>query len=227
MFSGIIEAVGTVKDVRAEGHLLRIFVDRPEHFEDLSRGDSVAHDGVCLTLENSDKQTMEFVLAAETLRVTRWTVESLQGKRFNLERALCVGSRLHGHIVTGHVDTLSEVCDVREWKGSTVVEVKVPSTDRALIWTKGSICLNGVSLTINDVHDDRLQVCLVPETLRRTNLGDLEVGQVVNVEFDSLARGLSRFFEVWAGSYPLKNQGIDHQENQGGEQEVKLSEPRI
>lgn len=190
MFSGIVETTSTVTDAFEHAGVVRITVKRPPDYEDLRIGDSIANDGVCLTVETFDASQMTFALGPETLRVTGWTAAGIQGRVVNLERSLRLGDRIHGHLVTGHVDATAEIVGA-ETRGETLtLTVAVPERLRVFVWPKGSVAINGVSLTINAVTPTAFQVGLIPETLKRTNLGRLERGSRVNLEADNMARGL-------------------------------------
>jgi riboflavin synthase len=190
MFSGIVEAVSEIRSSQELVNAYRIQVDKPTPFNDLHLGDSIAVDGVCLTVEAFDEKQITFALAAETIRVLQWNPRSWIGKRVNLERSLRFGDRIHGHLVTGHVDSLADVTRAELQGESFFLDVKVASSVLPYIWKKGSITINGVSLTVNDLHGSVVEVCLIPETLKRTNLGALKAGQVVNIEPDYMARAV-------------------------------------
>jgi len=190
MFSGIVESCQKVVQAKTENGLLRIRVARPSTFDDLHPGDSVCVNGVCLTVESFDERTMQFALGAETLTVTGWTPEILLERPVNLERSLRVGDRVHGHMVSGHVDAVGMVTSVTETSGSVILEVRVPEELLVFLWKKGSWTVNGVSLTINEVKKDTISICLIPETVARTNLGMVKAGLRVNLEVDMWARGM-------------------------------------
>lgn len=196
MFSGIVEAQGRILSARVqEQSLVHIDVERPKEFNDLSVGDSVCTSGVCLTVEAFDDQKMTFALGAETLKITGWTRESLQNRFVNLERSLRMGDRIHGHMVSGHVDGVGEVVAVTDLGGSVQVDVKAPADLLRYVWKKGSWAVNGVSLTVNSIENGVVSQCLIPETIRRTNLGAVQAGDKVNLEIDMMARGLVSFLE--------------------------------
>ncbi|MDX9730292.1 MAG: riboflavin synthase [Bdellovibrionales bacterium] len=210
MFSGIVETTAPI--LRAEeirqGALVRIWVARPSEFDDIKIGDSIANDGVCLTVEAFDAETIQFALAAETLAVTNWRtagVASLVGRTVNLERSLRMGDRIHGHWVTGHVDAAARVVRVSDTITESgdaqvtlrILEIEIPKELRAMVWKKGSWALNGVSLTVNSVEGGVASHCLIPETLQRTNLGLLKEGDLANVEIDVFARALAQSVETY------------------------------
>lgn len=168
----------------------------PSSFTDLRIGDSIATNGVCLTVEAYSPKHITFALGAETLKITGWTAENLKGTTLNLERSLRLGDRIHGHWVSGHVDAVGVVSTFRDLGGSMQLDVQAPAELMPFVWPKGSWAVNGVSLTINDVtREGVVSMCLIPETLARTNLGRLEVGSRVNLEIDTFARGLIHYFQ--------------------------------
>ncbi len=195
MFSGIIETTSNIEKVVEKNSQLVIFTKKPSNFKDIKVGDSISVDGVCLTVEHFDESLIQFTVAHETIQVTGWSLESLKNKSVNLERALEVSSRLHGHWVTGHVDSVSEITSVDYEGDSLILKIKMLNDFKKLIWKKGSVTLNGVSLTVNEVTDHNFSVCLIPETLRVTNLAKLKVGNSINVEFDYMARAVVNFLE--------------------------------
>jgi len=199
MFAGIVEAESPVLNVRARDRVLELHVSKPDHFDDVKIGDSIAVDGVCLTVEFVENETLQFALAPETLKVTSWTEDRLRRASVNLERSLKLGDRLHGHVVSGHVDSQGEIILAEESGESRWLHVRMPIQMKPFVWPKGSVALNGVSLTVNEVEDLHFSVCLIPETLRRTNLARLQVGDLVNVEVDPMARGLVHWLKS-AGS---------------------------
>lgn len=195
MFSGIVEAKSSVLDVREGSGTRLMILEKPSFFKDIGNGDSLAVDGVCLTLEAHDGEQLQFCLGPETQRVTGWTAANVKGRAVNLERSLRMGDRIHGHLVTGHVDARVQVLDRRLAGECLDLMIELPAPLRKLVWTRGSIAVNGVSLTVNQVDNAAFGVGLIPETLRRTNLGSFEIGDGVNLEVDNLARGLARWME--------------------------------
>ncbi|KHD88245.1 MAG: riboflavin synthase subunit alpha [Bdellovibrio sp. ArHS] len=196
MFSGIVEAVMPIVSSEELHNAFRIQVKKPKEFNDIKLGDSIACDGVCLTVEAFSDDLMTFALAAETIKVLNWNPQSWIGKKMNLERSLRFGDRIHGHLVTGHVDSLGEVLRSDLDGESLFIDVKVQDSILPFVWKKGSITLNGVSLTVNELQDHVVSVCLIPETIKRTNLGELKKGSSVNVEPDYMARAIQRSLEV-------------------------------
>ena len=198
MFSGIVEAQVSVLAVQSRSSGLELCLERPENFSDVSPGDSIAVNGVCLTVESLDPRSLVFSLGLETLKVTGWNQQRLSQSSMNVERSLKVGERLHGHLVSGHVDSVATVLAVEDREGWRRLVISLPAEMRPMIWLKGSIAVQGVSLTVNLVTDDRFEVGLIPETLRRTNLISLKAGDAVTLEADQMARGLVH----WLSTHP-------------------------
>ncbi|MBX3021659.1 MAG: riboflavin synthase [Bdellovibrionales bacterium] len=196
MFSGIVETTAVIQSSQERAGVLQITLERPNNFTDIATGDSIAVDGVCLTVETFSPTALTFALGPETLRVTGLTPSGVKGRVVNLERSLRLGDRLHGHLVTGHVDVTAQVVGSERQGETLTLTIALPAALKTLIWPKGSIAINGVSLTINAVTADIFQVGLIPETLKRTNLGALNVGAMVNLEADNMARGLVRLAEL-------------------------------
>lgn len=197
MFSGIIEAKSKVLEFKPldpenPQNLVRIQIEKPLHFNDLKTGDSIAVNGICLTVESFNDETIQFALGYETLQIARWDERTLQKVELNLERSLRIGDRVHGHFVTGHVDGRAEVVRSFAQGGSWMLDIRVSPAMAPYVWPKGSLALNGVSLTINAVEKDILGFCLIPETVQRTNLAALKAGDSVLVEADQMARALVR-----------------------------------
>lgn len=192
MFTGIVKGVGSILEVREHKTELKIRVEKPkgDDFSGLKAGDSVAVNGVCLTLEEGSSHTMQFHLGYETLKVTKWSKETLQNKKVNLEPALKMGDFIGGHFISGHVDGMAEVVQCVPKGESLLMEVKVPSEFKNYFWKKAFVTLNGVSLTVNEVKENQMSVCLIPETLNRTNLSDQGHGSFLTFEVDHWARAL-------------------------------------
>ncbi|MBC7458208.1 MAG: riboflavin synthase [Bdellovibrionaceae bacterium] len=192
MFSGIVEAqtqiIRTQSDQNANSKTIRIFVNKPFTFDDLKNGDSICTNGVCLTVEAFTQDSIQFCLGAETLAVLGDTFFQWSQHGLNLERSLKLGDRIHGHLVTGHIDGLGKVAQTYQDGECWQIVVQVPEDIKKFFWKKGSICMNGVSLTVNDVQDDLISVCLIPETMAVTNLTQIPVGSFMNIESDYLAK---------------------------------------
>lgn len=190
MFTGLVEAMGTVRALEQQGGDARIYLEVP-FATALEHGESVAINGVCLTVTDADENGMWADIMPETLRVT--TLGGLNcGEHVNLERALPAGGRLGGHIVAGHVDGVGTIVSREPGPRWDVVRITMPAQVAPLVAYKGSITVSGVSLTVSAVATDWFEVSLIPETLRATTLGQLEVGDQVNLEVDVIARYVQR-----------------------------------
>jgi len=193
VFSGIVQAVGVVEAVtHVDGSSrIRIGVALPRV---PAPGESIATSGVCLTVERADARGFEVTAVSETLRAT--TLGALTtGMRVNLEPALRVGDPLGGHWVLGHVDAVARVRSVARGSGETRVAIEIPEFLRRYVAPKGSVTLDGVSLTVASWSDPVAEVALVPFTLEHTTLGALAPGDIANLEADLVARYLDRLLE--------------------------------
>lgn len=205
MFTGLVQALGTVRSVTPAGTGRSLWIEAP--FTDLKVGESVACDGVCLTVECSEggensaqgrgneRGAFQVTAGEETLRRTRMS-DFAPGSRVHLERALLPTDRLGGHFVTGHVDGIGTLVRVDRREGFTEIEVEVPASLIKFFVEKGSVTLDGVSLTVNDVGARSLTVGIIPHTDQVTKFGAVVVGDTVNVEIDVLARYVGRYFET-------------------------------
>lgn len=199
MFTGIVTALGEVKAVERRDGLARLTIESPYDAAGVEIGASIAHEGVCLTVvETQSRQGgMSHVVevAAESLALT--TMGDLTaGDRVNLERSLRVGDELGGHIVQGHVDGLGDVRSVTRDGEGWRVRIKPPHTIAHLIAPKGAVAVNGVSLTVNEVDDDGFGVLIIPHTWSVTTLSRLKAGDKVNLEADMMARYAARLIEA-------------------------------
>ena len=192
MFTGIVEALGTVASLQTQGPGVRLVVDAPSIQEGVGIGDSIAINGCCLTVvEIEPERGCHFDAGEETLSRTNLGQLAV-GSRVNLERSLVVGSRLGGHFVTGHVDcvgTLDQRHDEEDW---SQFWINVPGTWTRHMASKASVTVDGVSLTLVDVEPHRFSVALIPHTLEVTTLGKLAIGGPVNLETDVLAKYIER-----------------------------------
>ncbi len=198
MFSGIIEASRNVCDVVVKSQAVLVYLERPDFFQDLKVGDSIACNGVCLTIDQLNPDQLCFVLAYETLKTLKINPENLKNQSWNLERSLRFGDRVHGHLVTGHVEAIGQIVKNEAYGDSWFLDISVPPELLKCIWKKGSLCLHGVSLTVNDIQSSVISFCLIPETVRRTNLSHYQVGEFLNLETDYLAKAYlqSRSYEI-------------------------------
>ena len=190
MFSGIVAAVGTVRAVKPARGGVRLVVDAGKlGLKDVAAGDSIAVDGVCLTVVARKGRTFEVDVSRATLACTTGFAG---GHRVNLEKAMRLSDRLGGHLVSGHVDGVGRVARTRPAGANRVLAVAAPRALAKYIARKGSIAVNGVSLTVNEVDGATFEVNLIPHTLAASNLGKLRTGDRVNLEVDMLARYAER-----------------------------------
>lgn len=197
MFTGIIESTATVADIKQEGTNYH-FTIHSSITHELKIDQSVAHNGVCLTVVKIEGDHYTVTAVAETINKTNlgdWRT----GDMVNLERALKAGDRLDGHFVQGHVDTTGTCVEKQTLDGSWLFRFRFPERFAALIIEKGSICINGVSLTIFNVGRDEFTVTIIPYTFEHTNFSKLKEGDRVNLEFDVLGKYAQRMWELKQG----------------------------
>ena len=194
MFTGIIEVVGKVIDLKKEETNLHLTV-QSEISSELKIDQSVSHNGVCLTVVEVKGNTHRVTAIDETLKKTN--LGSLQiGDEVNLERCMRIGDRLDGHIVQGHVDQTGECISIEEQNGSWLYTFKYfPSKDN-LVVEKGSICINGTSLTAFNAKDNLFSVAIIPYTYEHTNIKQVKQGSLVNLEFDVIGKYVARMMEL-------------------------------
>lgn len=195
MFTGIVTDVGRLRAVRETNRDLRFEVETSFDLATIDMGASISHAGCCLTIVEKGDNWFAVEVSGETLSLTTLGAWK-EGDRVNLERAARVGDELGGHIVSGHVDGVGEVISVESEGGSHRVKIRVPRPLHRFIAPKGSITVDGVSLTVNEVEDDVFGVNLIPHTWDVTTLGRLKPGVKVNLEIDMLARYLARWRET-------------------------------
>ena len=190
MFTGIIEALGQVKDIQINKGNTRFWVSSPLSAS-LSIDQSLSHDGVCLTVEEIKEDMHRVTAIAETLSKTslnNWK----KGDTINLERCLEMNGRLDGHIVQGHIDTMAICNDIIKKNGSLEISFEIPDSFSTLIIEKGSITINGISLTLFNVTATGFTVAIIPYTLQHTNMQGIKPGAQVNIEFDVIGKYVNR-----------------------------------
>ena len=195
MFTGIVTAVGETVSFARGGAIARLTVDCHYDAAGVALGASVAVDGACLTVVEAAPGRaggrLSFDVGAETLALT--TLANLKpGRRVNLERPLKIGDELGGHLVSGHVDGLAEILAREDFEGMTRFRFRAPENLARFIAMKGSVALDGTSLTVNSVDGDAFEVLLIPHTLAETTWGERQVGDRVNLEVDQMARYAAR-----------------------------------
>ncbi len=195
MFTGIVTDVGRVRSVRETNRDRRFEIETAYDLATIDLGASISHSGCCLTVVEKGEGWFAVEVSAETLSLTtldQW----IEGGPVNLERAARLGDEMGGHIVSGHVDGLGEVLSITPEGGSHRLRIRAPRALHRLIAPKGSITVEGVSLTVNEVEDDVFGLNIIPHTWDVTTLGRLTVGSRVNLEIDMLARYLARWQET-------------------------------
>lgn len=195
MFTGIIETLGTVKDIRHEGENIHLKIQSTISKE-LKVDQSVSHNGVCLTVVELEEDSYVVTAIQETLDITSLGLLKI-GSIVNLERAMLANARLDGHMVQGHVDTTGVCTEVKTADGSWYYRFSYPKNSAHLLVNKGSICINGVSLTVVDPDDTHFSVAIIPYTYEHTTFKDLKVGHKINLEFDIIGKYIGRYMEVY------------------------------
>lgn len=194
MFSGIVKCVGTLETITEKGSTIVLTVSSPIS-DSLQIDQSVAHDGVCLTVVNAGKGTHQVEVVKETLSKSRLGFYT-PGQMINLERSISPVTLLDGHLVQGHVDTTVKCTQIDNLDGSWKFHFNLPQQFASLMIPQGSICLNGVSLTISDLTRDSFAVSIIPYTFENTNFKELKTGDPVNVEFDLIGKYIVRQMEL-------------------------------
>ena len=195
MFTGIIEELGRVRSVEMNGENARIVIDARTVVEDTKHGDSIAVNGVCLTALDITQESFAADVSRETLE--RTTLGRLQsGAPVNLERAVTPATRLGGHIVQGHVDARGEFVSAIDHGGSWTVRIKYPSEIGRYLVFKGSVAVEGISLTIANLAADYFEIAIIPKTWEVTNFSQLRPGEPVNLEVDVIAKYVERILAV-------------------------------
>ncbi len=194
MFTGIIEELGSVKAIDVLPDAIRLTIEGPLVVSDVNRGDSISVSGACLTAVEHDATSFTADVMQETLKLT--SLDGIKvGDPVNLERAMTAATRFGGHVVLGHVDGVGEVISREPSENWEWVRVSIPKELMKYVVLKGSITLDGISLTVNELGDDWVGLSLIPETLAVTTLGSKKPGSKVNVEVDVMAKHIERLIE--------------------------------
>jgi len=210
MFTGIVEGRGKIKKVESFRTHTRIEVDCPFSLKGSKLGDSIAVDGCCLTATKLNRKSFSADISPETLRVT--TLSKLKkGDRVNVERPLRVGDRLGGHMVQGHVDGVGKLVKKRfvsaKPDGYWLLEVQVPKHLQLYMVDKGSVTVDGISLTVNQVRQDKIALCIIPHTQEKTTLVEKGLGASLNLEADILLKYLEKMFKGRKEKHKAKGKG--------------------
>ncbi|MDA8234481.1 MAG: riboflavin synthase [Clostridia bacterium] len=191
MFTGIVEELGTIKSINKTGKSARLTIEGQVVLGDVKLGDSIAVNGVCLTVTEFDTKTFAVDVMAETL--AKSNIGLLKpGSRVNLERALRLSDRLGGHLVSGHIDGIGAITGQERVEIAVVTEIKAPPQVMKYIVPKGSVAIDGISLTVVDHTEDTFRVSLIPHTAKLTSLGFKKIGDVVNLEGDVIGKYVER-----------------------------------
>lgn len=199
MFTGIIKELGVVKKIEKEGSNIHLTIEA-EMTKELKIDESVAHNGVCLTVVAIDNNQYTVTAIEETMLKTNlgaWVV----GTEVNLERAMIMNARLDGHIIQGHVDKTGTCTEIKEVDGSWYFTFKYEETEEHLLVDKGSVCVNGTSLTVVDPKPNHFSVAIIPYTYEETVFRNMKIGDAVNLEFDILGKYIAKYAKLYAGKF--------------------------
>lgn len=195
MFTGIIQDVGVIVRIQREPEQAHMVFRTSLDMVNRNQGDSMAVDGCCLTMAKFGHQTFSAALSLETLNLTTFE-QAREGKKVNLEPALRMGDALGGHMVSGHVDGTGRVDDIQSVGEHRLFHCSIPENLVNYVVKKGSVTINGVSLTVNEVDGCAFEVNLIPHTLTHTNLGILRIGDRINIEIDMMGRYVERLMQL-------------------------------
>lgn len=204
IFTGIIEEIGRLADIKKEKDLFTLKISCKKVLEGTKRGDSIATNGVCLTVTELSDEYYKAEVMVETINSTNFKTLSL-GEPLNLERALSPSKRLDGHIVQGHVDGVGEIINILKRGHEIVYRIKFDSDNFKYIAEKGSIALDGISLTVSKVGENYFEVSIIPTTIADTNLASKKLGEKINIETDIIGRYVYNFVNTKEASKITKN----------------------
>ena len=193
MFTGIIQSIGVIKKIESLKKDVQIsVVYDPKKINDINLGDSISVNGICLTVQKKQKNQFIFHVSQETLNRT---IAFKENAMVNLESSLLYNGKVGGHFVTGHIDGIGKISEIKINSQCWIIEIKPPKKLLKFIAEKGSVSINGVSLTVNSIKDDKFKVNIIPFTLKETNLGALIKGSEINIEIDLIARYLENIIK--------------------------------
>ena len=193
MFTGIIQSIGVIKKIESLKKDVQIsVVYDPKKINDINLGDSISVNGICLTVQKKQKNQFIFHVSQETLNRT---IVFKENAMVNLESSLLYNGKVGGHFVTGHIDGIGKISEIKINSQCWIIEIKPPKKLLKFIAEKGSVSINGVSLTVNSIKDDKFKVNIIPFTLKETNLGALDKGNEINIEIDLIARYLENIIK--------------------------------
>ena len=194
MFSGIVEETGKVNGIVKKGDVVELRIEAEKVIDDLKEGDSISVNGVCLTVEKIENKKFHVSLTHQTLRDTDLGKLKI-GENVNLERSLKLNDRIGGHFLTGHIDFVSRVISIEKRGNSGILKFSVPQEFRKYIVKKGSIGVEGISLTVSEIKNGIVSIFLIPFTLQNTNLKDKKSGSYLNIEVDMMAKYIENFIK--------------------------------
>lgn len=203
MFTGIVEEIGSIKNIQQKANSSILTIQAEKVLNDVSLGDSIAVNGICLTVTSFSTSSFTVDVMPETIKST--SLRSLQvGSFVNLERAMSANGRFGGHFVTGHVDGIGKIVSKRPVDNAVYYEINVPAHLLKYMILKGSVAVDGTSLTIFDVSSHSFTISLIPHTLSNTILGKKEVGEIVNIECDMIGKYIEHFIMKQTKEKPSK-----------------------
>lgn len=195
MFTGLVEATGILKAKNNNGKATKLIISSPLPEKEIAIGDSIAVNGTCLTVEQKNNGELHFHVLNETMHKTNLSSVNI-GSKVNLERALAIGSRLGGHLVSGHIDTIAKIKSIQQRANDICLTIELPEELRPYVIYKGSIAINGISLTIADLSAHDFSVCLIPHTWNATNLCQASPGDTVNLEGDVIGKYVAHQLQI-------------------------------
>ena len=187
MFTGIVETVGEIKKIVRNDSFIKVSILPDLNFDDVKVGDSISVNGACLTVAELNGRILVFDIVRETLKITNLNTLEIS-KMVNLERAMLLSSRIDGHIVQGHIDGVAEIIDISTDKDNTEIFIRLEEENSKNCIFKGSIAINGISLTIADIKKNIIKIAIIPHTLNNTTLTYVKIGDLVNIETDMLSK---------------------------------------
>ena len=193
MFTGIIETIGTVESLDSEGKNINLLVSSSIS-KDLEIDQSVSHDGVCLTVTNKSKKSHNVTIVNQTIQKSKFSDLRI-GSELNLERSMKINGRIDGHIVQGHVDDVGKCVNIEDESNSWIFTFQISDKFSRYLVEKGSISINGVSLTCFDIKDKFFSVAIIPHTFQNTNFNKIKINDFVNIEFDIIGKYVDRIIK--------------------------------
>ncbi len=187
MFTGIVETVGEIKELAKNDSSIKVSILPNLNFDDVKIGDSISVNGACLTVAELNGKILVFDIVRETLKITNLNTLEIS-KMVNLERAMLLSSRIDGHIVQGHIDGVGEIIDISTTKDNTEIFIRLNEKNSKNCIYKGSIAINGISLTIANIKKNIIKIAIIPHTLNNTTLNYVKIGDLVNIETDMLSK---------------------------------------